>query len=137
MPKSIILVSRNISEADLNSLAPFAVLWPQYLPEGYSRGRILELSRSETKSSGSGVFIIEFVDHNGNALFIQQSKHMTPDHSNKIETGSMNIMDTDIPVFEGELLNFAFFEHDEVNVELVFHGISIKDVEDIASSLMS
>ncbi len=135
MPTSIMLVSRNISEEELTNLAPFSVLWPQYLPKGYTRGQIIELSENETSSSGSGIFILEFTNYEGNDLFIQQSKHMMPDYRNKSEIGSINIMNTDISVFKDGLLNFAFFEYGEVHVELVFQGISLKDVEDIASLL--
>lgn len=109
MQSSIMLVGRNISEEELNNLAPFSVLWPQCLPEGYTQGRILELSESEAASSNSGIFIIEFTDLKDRSLLIQQSKYMRPDYSSKSESGSISVMNVDIPIFKDRLLNFAFF----------------------------
>jgi len=143
------LASRVITQAELAQLAPFDVLWPQDLPEGYELSTIMEMSESAHESSGSDTFVFEYVNINDRdkppveqgRLLISQYTNATqslPDLSGKTSVDRLTLDDgLEIPVFaseEGTLLN-AYFEQAGVNVELAFHNMPVEEVERIVSSL--
>jgi hypothetical protein len=148
--KVINLVSREITLEELTKVAPFTILWPQDVPEGYQLSRILEMSESWTESSGAGVFILEYINTNNQdksipdqgILHIWQYLKTTqslPSLSGKHVIGSLRLADgTEISLYEGEdESKRAFLERGEVNIELWFQNMPVEDVERIVSSLVA
>ena len=146
---NINLVSREITEEELTRLAPFEILWPKDLPEGYQLLRVMEMSESLTESSHSGIFYLEYINLNDQAkplsdqsrLFIWQNlkaRRSLPNLDDKQPVGSLKLADgTEISVYESEggQSKQAFIERGQVNIELSFWGVPTEDVEQIASSL--
>lgn len=137
------LVSREITLEELTRLAPFTILWPQNLPDGYQILRIMEMSESATESSNSGTFILEYAhmsDQNKplaeqGRLFIWQTLDSNPDLSQKQPTGTLNLAGEEISLYQEGQETRAFFERGQVSLELLFWGVPVEDVEKIASSL--
>ena len=138
--RPIRLVSRGISLDELTQLAPFTVLWPQDLPEGYRLSGIMEMSESWTESSGSGIFILEFTSDRG-VLHIWQylkSVQSLPSVSGKQAVATLRLADgTQLPVYEAEegTGRRAFLAREPLNIEISFRNLPLQDVEDILSSL--
>ena len=143
------LVSRVITREELTGLASFDILWPQALPEAYQLSAIMEMSERSDGSSGSGIFILEYVNVNDlekppdeqGRLFLWQyakTRQALPDVSDKTVVGRLALGDgREIPVFESEegTALRAFLEQGAVNIELSFYNVPARDVERLISSL--
>lgn len=134
------VISREISKEELVELAPFTVLWPTILPDGYAPGRIMEMSTSTTQSSNTGQFILEFINRQFDFLHIWQTNRPKSvkyyDYGGqKATVGNLSLPSGDVPLYaEGEL-RFARFQFGELNIELIFRGINTTEVESVVSSL--
>ncbi|MEJ2559607.1 MAG: hypothetical protein P8186_25995 [Anaerolineae bacterium] len=143
------LASREITPDELTTLAPFEILWPQDLPDGYQLLHIMEMSESLTESSHSGIFYLEYITTgdqdkplSGQSRLIVWERLKTtqtlPHLDGKQPVDTLRLADgTQIPIYtsEGGRAKRAFLERGQVNIELSFWGVPLEDVARIASSL--
>jgi hypothetical protein len=147
--KVIKLASREITPEELTTLAPFEILWPQDLPDGYQLLHIMEMSESLTESSHSGIFYLEYIKTNDQDKPLSDQSRLVvwerlkttqtlPNLDGKQPVDTLRLADgTQIPIYtsEGGRAKRAFLERGQVNIELSFWGVPLEDVARIASSL--
>lgn len=131
MSRIITLTDRTITREELTRLAEFAVLWPRELPDGYEHTRIAEMSANETESTGSGVFILEFVKDQEHWISIWQSvEKMKPNLEELTPIGTISLPNSKAAaVYEvGPDRKTAFFNLNGVDIEFNAKGLSIDEI---------
>lgn len=138
MPRVIRLTDRMISREELARLADFAVLWPATLPANFKLLCIAEMSESETESTGSGIFILEFANNEEGWISITQTaKEMKTDLADLRRVDAIRLTDSEIALYEemGPGVRGAYFEREGVNIKLLTKGASLEEVTMFLSSL--
>ncbi len=137
------LVSREITADELTELAPFTVLWPQDLPEQYQLVHVMEMSESWTESSGTGIFVLEYINAEEQQASFSMWQYLgitqsLPSLEGKQIVSSLSLPDEAIILLyegeEGQSMR-TFLQYNQVNVEFEFRNIPLDDIEIIISTL--
>lgn len=93
-----------------------------------------------TQSSNTGQFILEFINSQLDFIHIWQTDRAKAAkyynyNGEKIQIGNLDLPSGTIPIYEEGEIRLSRFQLGELNIELVFRGMNITDVESIVSSL--